>query len=324
MTMRCSLSLPLLLLGFCLTLSWAQYQYESPQKQHFTLAQQFADAVDVVEPQPDSDLKSSRPSRGKQRNQCTVKQNCFCGTPNVNRIVGGQQVRSNKYPWTAQLVKGRHYPRLFCGGSLINDRYVLTAAHCVHGNRDQITIRLLQIDRSSRDPGIVRKVIQTTVHPNYDPNRIVNDVALLKLESPVPLTENMRPVCLPEANHNFDGKNAIVAGWGLIKEGGVTSNYLQEVSVPIITNQQCRATRYRDKIAEVMLCAGLVKSGGKDACQGDSGGPLIVNEGRFKLAGVVSFGYGCAQANAPGVYARVSKFLDWIQKNTQDGCYCQG
>lgn len=129
-----------------------------------------------------------------------------CGTPNVNRIVGGQQVRSNKYPWTAQLVKGRHYPRLFCGGSLINDRYVLTAAHCVHGNRDQITIRLLQIDRSSRDPGIVRKVVQTTVHPNYDPNRIVNDVALLKLESPVPLTGNMRPVCLPEANHNFDGK----------------------------------------------------------------------------------------------------------------------
>lgn len=84
--------------------------------------------------------------------------------------------------------------------------------------------------------------------------------------------------------------------------------------MPIITNQQCRATRYKDKIAEVMLCAGLVKSGGKDACQGDSGGPLIVNEGRYKLAGVVSFGYGCAQANAPGVYARVSKFLDWIKK----------
>ncbi|SPP80064.1 blast:Transmembrane protease serine 6 [Drosophila guanche] len=196
--MRCYLALPLLLLGCSLGL--AQYQYQVPQQ---TLAQQFADVVDV-NVEDTAGLKAVRP--GKQRNQCTAKQNCFCGTPNVNRIVGGQQVRSNKYPWTAQLVKGRHYPRLFCGGSLINDRYVLTAAHCVHGNRDQITIRLLQIDRSSRDPGIVRKVVKTTIHPNYDPNRIVNDVALLKLESPVPLTGNMRPVCLPDANHNFDGK----------------------------------------------------------------------------------------------------------------------
>ncbi|TMW44576.1 hypothetical protein DOY81_010344 [Sarcophaga bullata] len=90
-----------------------------------------------------------------RRKECSSK--CFCGTPNVNRIVGGTQVRQNKYPWTAQLVKGRHYPRLFCGGSLINDRYVLTASHCVHNNRDQITVRLLQLDRSSRDPGITRQ-----------------------------------------------------------------------------------------------------------------------------------------------------------------------
>lgn len=123
------------------------------------------------------------------------------------------------------------------------------------------------------------------MHPQYDPTRIINDVALLKLESPVPINEKMRPVCLPSNNHNFDRKDAIVAGWGLIKEGGVTSNYLQEVTVPIITNQECRNTRYKSKIHDVMLCAGLVKQGGKDACQGDSGGPLIVNEGRYKLAG---------------------------------------
>lgn len=123
------------------------------------------------------------------------------------------------------------------------------------------------------------------MHPQYNPNTITNDVALLRLESPIQFTDKIRPVCLPNKNHNFDNKDAIVAGWGLIKEGGVTSNYLQEVTVPIITNQQCRNTRYKNKIHDVMLCAGLVKQGGKDACQGDSGGPLIVNEGRYKLAG---------------------------------------
>ncbi|XP_017472795.1 PREDICTED: trypsin-1-like [Rhagoletis zephyria] len=247
---------------------------------------------------------------------------CYCGTPNINRIVGGTQVRSNKYPWTAQLLKGRWHQRLFCGGSLINDRYVVTAAHCVHNNRDAITVRLLQLDRSSREAGITRKVTQTIMHPQYDQNKIINDIALLKLDTPIAFSATIRPVCLPDINQNFDNKDAIVAGWGLVQQGGVTSNYLQEATVPIITNQECRQTRYQNKITDVMLCAGFVKTGGKDACQGDSGGPLIVNEGRFKLAGVVSFGFGCAQANAPGVYTRISKFVDWVKSNTRDGCYC--
>ncbi|XP_037959904.1 trypsin-1 [Teleopsis dalmanni] len=303
----------------CLVLGiQAAYIYEKPAdlgQNESTIAENFEQVIASYD--GGAEVKAGKGSR----NQCETNK-CFCGTPNVNRIVGGTQVRQNKYPWTAQLVKGRYYPRLFCGGSLINDRYVLTAAHCVQNNRDQITIRLLQLDRSSRDPGITRKVIQTIIHPSYDQTRIVNDIALLKLDSPIPLTSTVRPVCLPTASHNFDNRDAIVAGWGLVKEGGVTSNFLQEATVPIISNQQCRATRYKDKIAEVMLCAGLVKQGGKDACQGDSGGPLIVNEGRFKLAGVVSFGFGCAQPNAPGVYTRVSKFVDWIQRNTRDGCYC--
>lgn len=247
--------------------------------------------------------------------------------------------------------------QLFCGGTLINDRYVLTAAHCVHEmDMSGVSVRLLQLDRSSTHPGITRAVAFAHAHAGYDPVSLVHDIALLRLDEPVPLMKRMRPVCLPTNRfQSFDYQKAIVAGWGLSDEGGVTSSVLQETTVPIITNAQCRATSYKTMIVDTMLCAGYVQTGGRDACQvgwkakhpqglasdltwisfylasisiqslalqGDSGGPLIVPDRIFRLAGVVSFGYGCAKPNAPGVYTRVSRYLDWIAANTRDSCYC--
>ncbi|XP_016934312.3 trypsin-1 [Drosophila suzukii] len=251
-------------------------------------------------------------------NRCA---SCTCGVPNVNRIVGGTQVRTNKYPWIAQIIRGTF---LFCGGTLINDRYVLTAAHCVHGmDMRGVSVRLLQLDRSSTHPGVTRSVAFAHAHVGYDPVSLVHDIALLRLDQPIPLVDTMRPACLPSNwLQNFDFQKAIVAGWGLSQEGGSTSSVLQEVVVPIITNAQCRATSYRSMIVDTMLCAGLVQTGGRDACQGDSGGPLIVRDRIFRLAGVVSFGYGCAKPDAPGVYTRVSRYLEWIAFNTRDSCYC--
>lgn len=259
--------------------------------------------------------------------------------------MGGIQVRTNKYPWIAQIIRGSF---LFCGGTLINDRYVLTAAHCVHEmDMTGVSVRLLQLDRSSTHTGITRTVAFAHAHAGYDPVRLVHDIALLRLDQPVPLVQSMRPVCLPSSRtQQFDYQKAIVAGWGLSNEGGSTSSVLQETVVPIITNAQCRATSYKSMIVDTMLCAGYVQTGGQDACQvgvsvgltldstsdlslsllsglqGDSGGPLIVPDRIFRLAGVVSFGYGCAKPNAPGVYTRVSRYLDWIAANTRDACYC--
>ncbi|KAH8325115.1 hypothetical protein KR067_003204 [Drosophila pandora] len=251
-------------------------------------------------------------------NRCA---SCTCGVPNVNRIVGGTQVRTNKYPWIAQIIRGTF---LFCGGTLINDRYVLTAAHCVHGmDMRGVSVRLLQLDRSSTHLGVTRKVAFAHAHVGYDPVSLVHDIALLRLDQPIPLVDTMRPACLPSNwLQNFDFQKAIVAGWGLSQEGGSTSSVLQETVVPIITNAQCRATSYKTMIVDTMLCAGYVQTGGRDACQGDSGGPLIVKDRIYRLAGVVSFGYGCAKPDAPGVYTRVSRYLDWIAVNTRDSCYC--
>lgn len=189
-----------------------------------------------------------------------------CGVPNANRIVGGVQVRTNKYPWIAQIIRGAF---LFCGGTLINDRYVLTAAHCVHEmDMTGVAVRLLQLDRSSTHVGIMRAVAFAHAHAGYDPVSLVHDIALLRLDQPVPLVQSMRPVCLPSSRtQQFDYQKAIVAGWGLSTEGGSTSSVLQETIVPIITNAQCRATSYKSMIVDTMLCAGYVQTGGKDACQ---------------------------------------------------------
>ncbi|KAL9907227.1 trypsin-1 [Glossina fuscipes fuscipes] len=270
-----------------------------------------------------SHLLGEAPAYDEHRNKTFVGNpcaECACGIPNVNRIVGGDKVRNHKYPWIAQLVKGSTQ---FCGASVINDRYLLTAAHCVPSKKN-IYIRLLKLDKNSRQDGIIRRVSSVQVHRSFSHATLQNDIALLKLETPLLFKKQLRPVCLPSSSEqNFDFRQGIVAGWGLKSEDGLPSNYLQEVTVPIITNSQCRATSYRDMIVETMLCAGYPK-GGKDACQGDSGGPLIVRDGStvFRLAGIVSYGYGCAAPNTPGVYTRVSKYLDWISSKTQDACYC--
>ncbi|XP_053698576.1 trypsin-1-like [Sabethes cyaneus] len=254
---------------------------------------------------------------------------CKCGRTNqVTRIVGGTETRVNQYPWMVILQYGTTF---YCGGSLISDRHVLTAAHCVHGfNPAKISAVLLDHDRSSstETETITCKVERVIKHNGYNPSNYNSDIAILKLDRVLNFDQKLRPVCLPSPKKTFTGYEGIVTGWGATKENGQIAVNLQEVSVPIMSNADCRKSGYGEKrITDNMLCAGL-PDGKKDSCQGDSGGPLhVINkdypaEQIHQNAGIVSWGEGCAKPNYPGVYTRVNRFRTWIMTNTMDACYC--
>ncbi|XP_065083227.1 trypsin-1-like [Ochlerotatus camptorhynchus] len=254
---------------------------------------------------------------------------CKCGRTNLaTRIVGGTETRVNQYPWMAMLQYGGTF---YCGGSLISDQHVLTAAHCVHGfNPAKITVVLLDHDRSSTTEAetITSKVERVIKHNGYNSNNYNSDIAVLKLENKIMFSDKIRPVCLPSAKKSFTGQEGIVTGWGATSENGQISVNLQEVTVPIMSNADCKKTGYgQSRITDNMMCAGFPE-GKKDSCQGDSGGPLHVIDSEMKsesvhqIAGIVSWGEGCAKPNYPGVYTRVNRFRTWLMTNTADACYC--
>uniref|UniRef100_A0A3B3DN57 Peptidase S1 domain-containing protein n=1 Tax=Oryzias melastigma TaxID=30732 RepID=A0A3B3DN57_ORYME len=171
-----------------------------------------------------------------------------------------------------------------------------------------------QIQQKANPNEVNRTVAEVITHPDYKGQTNENDIALLKLSSPVAFTAYIAPVCLAASGSTFyDGVDCWVTGWGNIAFGVLPyPQNLQEVKVPIVGNRQCQCNYGQYKISEDMVCAGL-KQGGKDACQLDSGGPLVSKQGsRWIQAGLVSFGEGCALPNFPGVYTRVSQYQTWI------------
>ncbi|XP_053698574.1 trypsin-1-like [Sabethes cyaneus] len=253
-------------------------------------------------------------------------QACTCGiNSNSSRVIGGQEAEEHKYPWMVAL----YYKNKFtCGGSLINELYVLTAAHCVFNtDRSLFSVKFLLHDRRNPGPESFERRV-SYIMTNWFINALVfitNDVALLKLNATVPLGDLLYPVCLPLEGPTYEGYNSIVTGWGKLADGSFPGT-LQELNVPILSYEDCKnqSGYYGFQINDHMLCAG-VPEGGKDSCQGDSGGPLHVIDpatNKYIVAGVVSYGYGCARPRYPGIYARVNRFLSWIKFNTRDACPC--
>jgi len=234
-------------------------------------------------------------------------------------IVGGSNAQRGSLPWQVSIQTWGH----FCGGTIIGKRWILTAAHCfTDGSRG---VRIVAGEHNLRySDGCEQKikVERHFTHPQYGGGNQHNDITLLKLSQDLRYDSYTQPACLPKlANENSDyaaGNNVIVSGWGSTRASYATRDApstLQVVTVPLISDRTCKQSKYYGRqISYSMICAGKLGIGGQDSCQGDSGGPMVKKvNGKWTVLGVVSWGYGCARPNKPGVYTRVARFEKWIQ-----------
>lgn len=245
-------------------------------------------------------------------------------------MVGGQEALPGSWPWLAAIfLRGARRTEFWCGGSLISARYVLTAAHCTKDSRQksysarQFVVRLGDVDLKRNDEPsspMTYRVDEIRAHPEFSRVGFYNDVAILTLDRPVRKTRYIIPVCLPvkiapPGDDTYAGRSSTVVGWGTTAYGGKESSSQRQAQLPVWRNEDCDRA-YFQPITSDFLCAGYAE-GGTDACQGDSGGPLMLQrDNRWTQIGIVSFGNKCGEPGYPGVYTRISSYLDWIRENT--------
>ncbi|MEU0658613.1 serine protease [Streptomyces lavendulocolor] len=216
-------------------------------------------------------------------------------------VVGGTQAAQGEFPWMVRLSMG-------CGGSLLTQQIVLTAAHCVSGsgNNTSITATAGVVDLQSASAIKVRstKVLQA---PGY--NGKGKDWALIKLARPINL-----PTLNIATDTAYNSGTFTVAGWGATREGGGQQRYLRKATVPFVSDASCQQSYGNELVPGEEICAGYTQ-GGVDTCQGDSGGPMFRrdNAGAWIQVGIVSWGQGCARPDYPGVYTEVSTFASAIK-----------
>ncbi|XP_050005049.1 transmembrane protease serine 7 [Alexandromys fortis] len=247
------------------------------------------------------------------------EEGCSCsrGSSSLHRIVGGSDSQEGTWPWQVSL----HFVgSAYCGASVISREWLLSAAHCFHGNRlsdpTPWTAHLgMYVQGSAKFISPLRRIV---VHEYYNSQTFDYDIALLQLSIawPETLKQIIQPICLPPAGQKVrGGEKCWVTGWGRRHEADKKgSPVLQQAEVELIDQTVCVSTY--GIITSRMLCAGVM-SGKSDACKGDSGGPLSCrrkSDGKWILTGIVSWGHGCGRPNFPGVYTRVSNFVPWIHK----------
>lgn len=243
---------------------------------------------------------------------------CGLSTRAQGRVTGARPANPREWPWMASITPEGF--EQYCGGALISDRHVLTAAHCTRRwKAEELFVRLGEYDfkRTNDSRSYNFKVVEIRQHEKFDLSTYRNDIAILKLHRPAVFNTYVWPICLPPRGLDLDDEMAVIIGWGTVFYGGPHSSVLLEVSVPVWNQQTC-ANSFVDSIFDENICAGG-HEGGKDACQGDSGGPLMyqMSSGRWAVIGVVSWGLRCGEPNHPGLYARVESYLEWIVQNAR-------
>ncbi|XP_068812321.1 trypsin II-P29 [Struthio camelus] len=225
------------------------------------------------------------------------------GDADDDKIVGGYNCPAHSVPYQVSLNAGYH----FCGGSLINSQWVLSAAHCY---KSSIQVRLGEYNIDVReDSEVVRSSAAVIRHPKYSSRSLDNDIMLIKLASPVAYSADVQPIALPSSCVKA-GTKCLISGWGnTLSSGSSFPEILQCLQAPVLSDRECR-NAYPGEISSNMICVGFLE-GGKDSCQGDSGGPVVCDG---TLQGIVSWGIGCAQKGYPGVYTKVCNYVSWIQE----------
>uniref|UniRef100_A0A8C0XNA6 Peptidase S1 domain-containing protein n=1 Tax=Castor canadensis TaxID=51338 RepID=A0A8C0XNA6_CASCN len=230
----------------------------------------------------------------------------------IGGIIGGKPANITEFPWQVGILhKGIH----LCGGTILNEWWILTASHCfptinqtnleiIHGidNRNSQNVKKLKVDK-------------LIMHPYFDELMLDNDIALILLKTPLKLSVSRIPICLTEVTNMERWSTCWVTGWGVTDVSELTG--VGQVNLELIDWNKC--SRELPLVTKNMLCAGN-SAGGKDACQGDSGGPLVCdkkkNKDKWYQIGIVSWGVSCGVKEFPGIYTKVSNYLLWINKET--------
>ena len=250
--------------------------------------------------------------------KCLIPEGTNCRgnifTDGQNKIVGGTEAVEHSWNWIV------HFEDIGCGASLINNNWIVTAAHCCSpdlvGQKVLAGIHYWNWGYHHTEGSQQATITEVHLHPSYGTSKSAFDICMVKVDSFNMDGDYVNMACLPEQGEKVPvGQMCYTGGWGALGSNANLATKLQSVNVEIYDDEVCHSVQsYGDEfVPEYEVCAGRL-AGGKDSCQGDSGGPLVcVVNGEPVLVGVVSWGYGCASYGFPGVYAETAKFINWME-----------